>query len=61
MIGHIERRFIDVPFGATWVKATMRTSGFDTARRFFIDTVQVQCNCNPNIIYFFSDFKLDIV
>ncbi|THU55160.1 hypothetical protein C4D60_Mb11t03630 [Musa balbisiana] len=39
--GHIERRFIDVPFGATWVKATMRTSGFDTARRFFIDTVQI--------------------
>ncbi|URD81130.1 Tripeptidyl peptidase II [Musa troglodytarum] len=39
--GHIERRFIDVPFGATWVEATMQTSGFDTARRFFIDTVQI--------------------
>ncbi|CAL9208048.1 unnamed protein product [Musa hybrid cultivar] len=39
--GHIERRFIDVPFGATWVKATLQTSGFDTARRFFIDTVQI--------------------
>ncbi|KAJ8511728.1 hypothetical protein OPV22_002162 [Ensete ventricosum] len=39
--GHIERRFIDVPFGATWVEATMQTSGFDTARRFFINTVQI--------------------
>ncbi|XP_038974715.1 tripeptidyl-peptidase 2-like isoform X1 [Phoenix dactylifera] len=39
--GHIERRFIDVPLGATWVEATMRTSGFDTARKFFIDTVQI--------------------
>ncbi|OVA01192.1 Peptidase S8/S53 domain [Macleaya cordata] len=39
--GHIERRFIEVPLGASWVEATMRTSGFDTARRFFIDTVQI--------------------
>ncbi|WMV20533.1 hypothetical protein MTR67_013918 [Solanum verrucosum] len=39
--GQIERRFIEVPFGATWVEATMRTYGFDTARRFFIDTVQL--------------------
>ncbi|KAG9146521.1 hypothetical protein Leryth_023879 [Lithospermum erythrorhizon] len=39
--GHIERRFIEVPFGATWVEATMRTSGFDTTRRFYIDTVQI--------------------
>ncbi|CAL9008689.1 unnamed protein product [Prunus brigantina] len=39
--GHIERRFIEVPLGATWVEATMQTSGFDTARRFFIDSVQL--------------------
>ncbi|XP_072983794.1 tripeptidyl-peptidase 2 isoform X2 [Typha latifolia] len=39
--GHIERRFIDVPLGATWVEATMRTAGFDTARKFFIDTLQI--------------------
>ncbi|XP_042510355.1 tripeptidyl-peptidase 2 [Macadamia integrifolia] len=39
--GHIERRFIEVPLGATWVEATMRTSGFDTGRRFFIDAVQI--------------------
>ncbi|KAJ6876302.1 tripeptidyl-peptidase 2-like isoform X2 [Populus alba x Populus x berolinensis] len=39
--GHIERRYIEVPFGATWVEATMQTSGFDTTRRFFIDTVQI--------------------
>ncbi|XP_031094573.1 tripeptidyl-peptidase 2 isoform X2 [Ipomoea triloba] len=39
--GHVERRFIEVPVGATWVEATMRASGFDTARRFFIDTVQL--------------------
>lgn len=40
--GHIERRFIEVPLGATWIEATMQTSGFDTPRRFFVDTVQVQ-------------------
>ncbi|XP_037496420.1 tripeptidyl-peptidase 2 isoform X2 [Jatropha curcas] len=39
--GHIERRYVEVPLGASWVEATMRTSGFDTARRFFIDTVQI--------------------
>ncbi|XP_068645593.1 tripeptidyl-peptidase 2 isoform X2 [Aristolochia californica] len=39
--GHIERKFIKVPLGASWAEATMRTSGFDTSRRFFVDTVQV--------------------
>ncbi|KAK4796287.1 hypothetical protein SAY86_028613 [Trapa natans] len=39
--GHIERRYIEVPLGATWVEATMKTSGFDTTRRFFVDTVQI--------------------
>ncbi|KAK3154839.1 hypothetical protein QOZ80_2BG0195730 [Eleusine coracana subsp. coracana] len=39
--GHIERRFINVPYGASWAEFTMRTSAFDTPRRFFLDTVQV--------------------
>ncbi|KAL8138735.1 hypothetical protein V2J09_004736 [Rumex salicifolius] len=39
--GHIERRFIEVPRGATWAEATMKTSGFDVATRFFLDTVQI--------------------
>ncbi|KAK8692720.1 hypothetical protein V6N13_070327 [Hibiscus sabdariffa] len=39
--GHIERRYIEVPLGASWVEATMRTYGFDTSRRFFVDTVQI--------------------
>ncbi|XP_024992283.1 tripeptidyl-peptidase 2 isoform X2 [Cynara cardunculus var. scolymus] len=39
--GHIIRKYIEVPYGASWVEATMRTSGFDTARRFYIDTVQL--------------------
>ncbi|CAE6185616.1 unnamed protein product [Arabidopsis arenosa] len=39
--GHIERRYIEVPQGATWAEATMRTSGFDTTRRFYIDTLQL--------------------
>ncbi|KAK3447198.1 hypothetical protein EUGRSUZ_A02778 [Eucalyptus grandis] len=39
--GHIERRYIEVPFGSTWVEATMRTSEFDTTRRFYVDTVQL--------------------
>lgn len=39
--GHIERRFIEVPLGATWIEATMRTSGFTTARRFYIHSVQI--------------------
>ncbi|KAF3340242.1 tripeptidyl-peptidase 2 [Carex littledalei] len=39
--GQIERRFINVPIGASWVEVTMRTSGFDTPRRFFLDTLQM--------------------
>ncbi|KAM7273027.1 hypothetical protein ACFE04_027691 [Oxalis oulophora] len=39
--GQIERRFIEVPLGASWVEATMQTTGFDTTRRFFVDTVQL--------------------
>lgn len=39
--GHIERRYIEVPVGATWLEATMNTSGFDTPRRFYIDAVQI--------------------
>ncbi|XP_006647647.1 tripeptidyl-peptidase 2 [Oryza brachyantha] len=39
--GHIERRFINVPIGASWVEVTMRTSAFDTPRRFFLDAVQI--------------------
>jgi len=40
-LGHIERRYIEVPHGATWAEATMKTSDFDTARRFYVDAVQV--------------------
>ncbi|XP_062222524.1 tripeptidyl-peptidase 2 [Phragmites australis] len=39
--GNIERSFINVPFGASWAEVTMRTSAFDTPRRFFLDTVQI--------------------
>ncbi|CAN1158776.1 Tripeptidyl-peptidase 2 [Linum perenne] len=39
--GHIERRFIEVPLGASWVEATIRVSEFDTTRRFFLDTLQI--------------------
>ncbi|KAK9291310.1 hypothetical protein L1049_019255 [Liquidambar formosana] len=39
--GQIQRKYIEVPLGASWVEATMRTSQFDTARRFFVDTVQI--------------------
>lgn len=39
--GHIERRFVEVPIGATWVEGTIRTSGFDTPRKFFISSVQI--------------------
>ncbi|KAH9324947.1 hypothetical protein KI387_005125, partial [Taxus chinensis] len=39
---HIERRFIEVPIGSTWVEATMRASGFDTPRHFFfINCLQI--------------------
>lgn len=57
--GHIERRFIEVPHGATWVEATMRTSGFDTARRFFIDAVQVLLT--PIILFLFLYACFNIV
>lgn len=39
--GHIERKYIEVPHGASWVEATMNLSSFDTPRRFFVDTVQI--------------------
>nr|AND01131.1 hypothetical protein [Linum usitatissimum] len=39
--GHIERRFIEVPLGASWAEATVRVSEFDTTRRFFLDTLQI--------------------
>ncbi|XP_020240475.1 tripeptidyl-peptidase 2 isoform X2 [Cajanus cajan] len=39
--GHVERKYIEVPHGASWVEATMNASSFDTARRFFVHTVQV--------------------
>ncbi|KRH38464.1 hypothetical protein GLYMA_09G137200v4 [Glycine max] len=39
--GHIERRYIEVPHGASWAEVTMKTSGFDTARRFYVDAVQL--------------------
>ncbi|RZB91958.1 Tripeptidyl-peptidase 2 [Glycine soja] len=34
--GHIERRYIEVPHGASWAEVTMKTSGFDTVRRFYV-------------------------
>ncbi|KAL5069857.1 hypothetical protein RYX36_020744 [Vicia faba] len=39
--GCIERKYIEVPHGASWVEATMNISSFDTPRRFFVDTVQI--------------------
>ncbi|XP_019058062.1 PREDICTED: tripeptidyl-peptidase 2-like [Tarenaya hassleriana] len=39
--GHLERRYVEVPRGATWVEASIRTSGFDTTRQFFIETLQL--------------------
>ncbi|KAJ9553504.1 hypothetical protein OSB04_017549 [Centaurea solstitialis] len=45
--GHIVRKYIEVPYGASWVKATMSTSGFDTGRRFYIDTVQLSPLLRP--------------
>ncbi|TKY51308.1 Tripeptidyl-peptidase 2 [Spatholobus suberectus] len=39
--GHVERKYIEVPHGASWVEATMNASSFDTARRFFVHTVQI--------------------
>ncbi|GLJ21474.1 hypothetical protein SUGI_0396320 [Cryptomeria japonica] len=45
--GHIERRFIEVPIGSTWIEATMRASGFDTPRKFYVNTVQICPKCRP--------------
>ncbi|KAI5070002.1 hypothetical protein GOP47_0014345 [Adiantum capillus-veneris] len=45
--GHIERRFIVVPIGATWAEATMRVSGFDTPRRFYLNAVQLAQQKRP--------------
>lgn len=39
--GHIERRFVKVPEGATWAAATIRLSQFDTPRMFLVHTLQL--------------------
>ncbi|RYQ94046.1 hypothetical protein Ahy_B09g100248 isoform A [Arachis hypogaea] len=39
--GHVERKYIEVPHGASWVEGTMNTASFDTTRRFFVDAVQI--------------------
>ncbi|CAA0834352.1 Tripeptidyl-peptidase 2 [Striga hermonthica] len=39
--GHIERKFVEVPIGTTWVEVTMKSSGFSTARKFSVDAVQI--------------------
>lgn len=41
-LGHIERRYIEVPHGASWADVTIKSSGFDTPRKFYIDAVQVK-------------------
>lgn len=57
-LGHIERRFIEVPLGATWVEATMQASGFDTVRKFFIDAVQVHAVITVDFLQNFFIFNL---
>ncbi|KAG5540830.1 hypothetical protein RHGRI_020910 [Rhododendron griersonianum] len=54
LIGHIEREFIEVPIGASWVEASMQTSGFNTARGFYIYTVQGGCVMELAIAQFWS-------
>ncbi|CAI8593694.1 unnamed protein product [Vicia faba] len=39
--GHIERRYIEVPHGASWADVTMKMSGCDIPRKFFVDAVQM--------------------
>ncbi|KAK2367082.1 tripeptidyl-peptidase [Trifolium repens] len=39
--GHIERRYIEVPHGASWVDVSIKASGFDTPRKFYLDAVQL--------------------
>lgn len=39
--GHIERKFVVVPVGATWAEATVRTFGFDTARKLTFSANQI--------------------
>ncbi|KAL9317577.1 hypothetical protein ACSQ67_014094 [Phaseolus vulgaris] len=39
--GQVERKYIEVPNGASWIEATMKASSFDTVRRFFVHTVQI--------------------
>jgi len=40
--GHIERRYVEVPHGASWAHVTMKSSGFDTPRKFYVDAIQVK-------------------
>ncbi|CAM6096265.1 unnamed protein product [Calypogeia fissa] len=46
--GHIERRFVVVPEGATWAELSVRVSGFDTPRQFSITAVQLSSKKRPS-------------
>ncbi|GER51008.1 tripeptidyl-peptidase [Striga asiatica] len=39
--GHIERKFVEVPIGTTWVEVTLKSSGFSTARKFLVHFAQI--------------------
>lgn len=50
-----------MPLGASWVEATIQTSGFDTTRRFFVDAVQVQHImriCIKTVLTYSNNFEM---
>lgn len=55
--GGIERRFISVPEGTTWAEATLRMSGFDTPRRFYVNAVQLVPKKRPIVWSSFVNFQ----
>ncbi|KAJ7534838.1 hypothetical protein O6H91_12G006200 [Diphasiastrum complanatum] len=56
--GHIERRFIAVPEGSTWVEANFRVTGFDTPRKFFLNAVQLPPRDRPYVWESIATFSL---
>lgn len=53
----IERRFISDPEGTTWAEATLRMSGFDTPRKYYVNAVQLVPKKRPIVWTSFVTFQ----
>jgi hypothetical protein len=56
-VGDVMRQFISVPEGTTWAEATLRISGFDTPRKYYVNAVQLVSKQRPVVWSSFVTFQ----